>query len=405
MSSSSCPICNLTLPFSQIERHVNTHFYDGEEEEFDPQIEIDHQLALLIASSSSSPYIIESPTSSSQNGDVLATLPCSQNKTKSHSLICLLKNCLEQESKKSKPNINTTSLLSSFVDHYQSTKEDKGWGCGWRNIQMQCSHLFSNNNNNNIGDGDEVKKRLFDGSTFVPDVPSLQRWLEIAWSKGFDVSGSHHFGARIHGSNRWIGTTECAALLRSFGLRARIVDFAPGRSKSTYLSVPGSSVAPKVKAYGPMDRYLVKKDGKAVEDGDKRCFNRSVSGKGAVLMEWVWNYFSDNRLNVSSGVHMTNKGPLYFQHEGHSRTIIGIQRRIQGIAFTPMYNLLILDPGDSTKAIEKSLVEKKGWEGYIKRGAHTLTCPEYQILYVDKGIADGEELEKLKTIDSHFVEF
>lgn len=28
-----------------------------------------------------------------------------------------------------------------------------------------------------------------------------------------------------------------------------------------------------------------------------------------------------------------------------------------------------------------------------------------QILYVDNGIAAGEELEKLKTIDSHFVEF
>lgn len=35
--------------------------------------------------------------------------------------------------------------------------------------------------------------------------------------------------------------------------------------------------------------------------------------------------------------------PLYFQHEGHSRTIIGIQatRRRDGIQ---QYNLLILDP-------------------------------------------------------------
>ncbi|CAN8288822.1 unnamed protein product [Cochlearia groenlandica] len=95
---------------------------------------------------------------------------------------------------------------------------------------MQCSHLLSLG-----GDNDEVKKRLFDGSTFVPDVPSLQRWLEIAWSTSFDVSGSHHFGGRIHGSKRWIGTTECAALLQSFGLRATIVDFLPEKSKSTYL--------------------------------------------------------------------------------------------------------------------------------------------------------------------------
>jgi len=122
-------------------------------------------------------------------------------------------------------------------------------------------------------------------------------------------------------------------------------------------------------------------------------------------MEWVWNYFSDNRLSVSSGVHITNKGPLYFQHEGHSRTIVGVQRRLQGTTFTPQYNLLILDPADFTRAIEIALIEKRGWEGYLKRGAHTLKCPEYQMLYVDNGIADGEELEKLKTIDSHFVEF
>jgi len=153
-------------------------------------------------------------------------------------LICLLRNCLESELKlKSKPLECSTSLLSGFVDHFQSSKEDKGWGCGWKNIQMQCSHLLSHR--------EEAKRVLFGGSNFVPDIPSLQRWLELAWNKGFDVSGALHFDNRICGSKRWIGTTECAALLRSFGLKARIVDFAPEKSKSMYLSVPGSAIAPK----------------------------------------------------------------------------------------------------------------------------------------------------------------
>lgn len=30
---------------------------------------------------------------------------------------------------------------------------------------------------------------------------------------------------------------------------------------------------------------------------------------------------------------------------------------------------------------------------------------DIQMLYVDNGIAVGEELEQLKTIDSHFVQF
>ncbi|CAH8353207.1 unnamed protein product [Eruca vesicaria subsp. sativa] len=197
---------------------------------------------------------------------------------------------------------------------------------------------------------------FFGGSNFVPDIPSLQRWLDLAWKNGFDVSGAH-FDNKVYGCKKWIGTSECAALLRSFGLRARVVDFAPKDSRSVYLSVPGSVVAPKRRAYGPMGRYVIKNG----ESGkEKSGSSSSRISKGAVLMDWVWNYFSDNR-------------PLYFQHEGHSRTIIGIQRQLQGNTFTPQYNLLVLDPAD--------------------------------ILYVDNGIAVGEELEQLKTIDGHFVEF
>lgn len=170
---------------------------------------------------------------------------------------------------------------------------------------MQCSHLLSRR------DQDDVKRVLFGGSNFVPDIPSLQRWLELAWSSGFDVSGGLHFDKRIYGCKKWIGTTECAALLRSFGLRARVVDFAPEKSKSMYLSVPGSAVAPRRRGYGPMDRYVVKKGesgkGKGVDSHGGSSSSR-ISSKGAVLMEWVWNYFSNNRLDVSSGVHITNKG-------------------------------------------------------------------------------------------------
>ncbi|CAH2044360.1 unnamed protein product [Thlaspi arvense] len=402
--SALCPVCNLTLPLAQIESHVNTHFDD---DEINPQIASDHHLALQLASSSDP----SSSSSSNLDGSLgshndVASLVRSQTKSPFYSvgnggLIGLLKTCLESELKskiKSKPLECSTSLLSGFVDHFHSSKEDKGWGCGWRNIQMQCSHLLSHR--------EEAKRVLFCGSNFVPDIPSLQRWLELAWNSGFDVSGALHFNNQIYGSKRWIGTTECAALLRSFGLRARVVDFAPKKSLPMYLSVPGSAVAPKTKSYGPMDRYVIRKcDSGKEKTVDSHGSDLSKISKGAVLMDWVWNYFSDNRLNVSSGVHMTGKAPLYFQHEGHSRTIVGIQRRLQGTTFTPQYNLLILDPGDFTKGIEKALVEKRGWEGYLKRGAHTLTCPEYQMLYVDNGIADGEELEQLKTIDSHFVQF
>ncbi|KAK3267638.1 hypothetical protein CYMTET_23821 [Cymbomonas tetramitiformis] len=65
---------------------------------------------------------------------------------------------------------------------------------------------------------------------FVPEIGCLQVWLERAWQAGFDRDGAAHFGGKIAGSKKWIGATEVAALLRSFGLRARVVDFS---TKST----------------------------------------------------------------------------------------------------------------------------------------------------------------------------
>lgn len=186
-------------------------------------------------------------------------------------LITLLNNCLECES--------TISILSGYVDHFQSLEfEDVGWGCGWRNIQMLTSHL--------LFQSQEARKVLFGGVGFVPDIPSLQRWLEIAWDQGFDTPGSNHFHHKIYGKRSWIGTTECAALLRSFGLRARIVDFISTSTRDV-----------KTQVIGPMDRYLKRPHTDAGSSNDK--YTQTVNGH-QLLVNWVWSYFSDNnRLNKS----------------------------------------------------------------------------------------------------------
>lgn len=132
-------------------------------------------------------------------------------------LMLLLKRCLESE-QQTQAGTHTALALCSYVERFESRlEEDLGWGCGWRNIQMMSSHLLEKD--------DETKDALFGGAGFVPDISALQQWLEIAWAKGFDTQGTQHFNWKIAGTHKWIGTTECAALLRSFGLRARIVDF------------------------------------------------------------------------------------------------------------------------------------------------------------------------------------
>lgn len=225
-------------------------------------------------------------------------------------VITLLKNCLELESG------NSTSILSGNVDHFQSIdSEDSGWGCGWRNIQILTSNLLK--------ERQEARDVLFGGSGFVPDILSLQRWLEIAWQKGFDLDGSSHFGHKIYGSKSWIGATECAALLRSFGLMVRIVDFGPKELEPLFLSVPGSRHESRrgcnrgkrnlAGVYGPMDGYIVRKKSSSEEsssnstdnldanlenkNGEKLSRKFTTTSQGQqVLVDWVWNYFRDGNI-------------------------------------------------------------------------------------------------------------
>lgn len=216
-------------------------------------------------------------------------------------LISLLRNCLELETQHN----SSVTILSGYVDHFQSLPSlDVGWGCGWRNIQMLSSHLLARRQ--------EARQVLFGGSGFVPDIAFLQRWLEIAWERGFDPPGAQHFNCRIYGSNHRIGTTECASLFRSFGLRARVVDFGPEESQRFYLSVPGSTLGQPVmkrntiQVSGPMDRYVHQQLGSTKRKysceslGNGRNDNsKRKSERPQILVDWVWNYFSDKGLTIS----------------------------------------------------------------------------------------------------------
>ncbi|XP_022148675.1 zinc finger with UFM1-specific peptidase domain protein isoform X2 [Momordica charantia] len=430
MNSSSCPFCDQIVPSEELQRHANGHFEDEDSDDKQQQLARDFEFAQQMALSSPScdnsnqvtvdmPYEMNYEESFGTRKlrcdvgsvvkdelDVSEKISCLiglQDRSSFYKveggLISLLRNCLELESG------DSTSILSGYVDHYQSIEsEDLGWGCGWRNIQMLCSHL--------IVQRPEARKTLFGGSGVVPDIPSLQRWLEIAWESGFDVHGAEQFNYKIYGRRNWIGTTECAALLRYFGLQARIVDFGPKECETHYLSVPGSSNGAQmvnlidankrkaVKVYGPMDRYLVSSSDNLPQTGSSeheksKYFKISPSvvknkstqkGKDhQILVDWVWNYFSDGG------------------HDGHSRTIVGIQVKHQRNG-VQQYNLLILDPAHSTKGLERSLRGNIGWQKQIKRGIHTLNKPQYQLCYIDPGIAAGVNLELLKTIDSMFLE-
>ena len=61
------------------------------------------------------------------------------------------------------------------------------------------------------------------------------------------------------------------------------------------------------------------------------------------------------------------KGPLYLQHEGHSRTIIGIEKAVRAGGQSPAVAFLILDPSTRTGPLDRALRERKGWQVRLQR--------------------------------------
>ncbi|KAK3042018.1 hypothetical protein RJ639_001720 [Escallonia herrerae] len=409
MDVSTCPFCSQTVASAELERHANNHFEDD-----DKLVNANYQVDIAmkcetnswekLLGSSSRTSTCEDRSRGSRRSSTDEKVRCLvglQIKETFYrvedGLMTLLRHCLEFERE------NSTSILSGYVDHFQSIpSEDVGWGCGWRNIQMLSSHLLK--------ERQEATEVLFGGSRFIPDISSLQRWLEIAWEMGFDTLGSNDFDRKIYGKRNWIGTTECTALFRSFGLRARIVDFC-SKELGSWESGLGTDKRKQTQIYGPMDRFLSRGDCSVPHAGFSGYGNSKYSGthlrnvnSHQVLIDWIWNYFSGSSTARNCCIIVSEKAPLYFQHDGHSRTIVGVQVKHQRNGMEK-YNLLILDPAHKTEALEKSLKENVGWQKLIKRGVHTLKKLQYQLCYIDPGCASSEEMEKLKTLDSVKLEF
>lgn len=105
----------------------------------------------------------------------------------------------------SSPGVMQT-LLCSNIDHYASSYGDKGWGCGYRNLQMMLSSLLqvcrfqmakqiwilkrfliSFQNTTYYGTICAVWNSHTPSRSAMPSISKLQKLVETAWAQGFDV--------------------------------------------------------------------------------------------------------------------------------------------------------------------------------------------------------------------------
>ncbi|KAM6279609.1 zinc finger-containing ubiquitin peptidase 1 [Porphyrio hochstetteri] len=226
--------------------------------------------------------------------------------------------------------------LSAGVDHFHSSLGDRGWGCGYRNFQMLLSSLLQNSSYNDC---------LRD-TTLIPSIPKIQSMIEDAWREGFDPRGASHFNNRLHGSRAWIGACEIYSLLTSLRIKCQIVDFH--------------------KPTGP-------------------------TGTHPRLFEWVLRYYSTDN-EGGAKVVCTSKPPIYLQHQGHSRTIVGIEEKKNRTLC-----LLLFDPGCPSQEMQKLLKQNSDGTSLklLRRFVGSLKEKQYQIVAVDGVLSPEEKTARL----------
>jgi zinc finger-containing ubiquitin peptidase 1 len=290
---------------------------------------------------------------------------------------------------------------------------------------MLCAHLLGRPQ-------DARGAALFGGSGQLPDVGCLQAWLERAWSLGFDPDGARHFGGVIQGTSRWIGAGECAALLRLFGLHAKVITFKAAGSGGADAGQPvaqcdGCGVVPiravryrsksisdydlcgachasradLVATCGPFVSIPIPAQAQAPQN-DPVHGDACAPGSHQALLDWLWKYFTTPERGQNAAPWLlgcqvytsSTRHPVFLQHNGHSVTVVGVERRpsrgglggrdVGREGGSEQFTLLVLDPAVHAAALSANLASLGQWPRLMKRGAHTLLKRrEYQVVYVD----------------------
>ncbi|KAK0739194.1 peptidase family C78-domain-containing protein [Apiosordaria backusii] len=182
------------------------------------------------------------------------------------------------------PSTNYAYLCHPCVYHISKLKREGGF-CGYRNIQMLSSYI--------IQTGMQNHEKL---GPSIPSIFQIQDFIETAWDNGISAAGRIETGG-IRGTRKYIGTPEAVAMFRLLQIAFQAQSFKH------------------------------KEHAKAEE----------------MLMTAVESYFAEDERAVRRGeggrVRLTGLPPLYFQHYGHSMTIVGVERLRDGGRV-----LLVFDP-------------------------------------------------------------
>lgn len=330
----TCPICNDNFTNTEeLNMHVNKHFEGDGIDELQQNIEEyktkQHEKWQKARSKTYEIQNQQPSTSSSENPTMEKLIFMDEDSGQVYTnILDRLREFLCDS--------NSEFKLCSTCHLYTSGPFDKGWSCGFRNLQMLLSSIQSS---------DEFAKCKIFSDNFLRElgpIRKLQSLIERAWSLGFDERGAQQLGHRLVNTKKWIGATEIVTVLSSYRIKCVLVDV---HHKST------------------------------------------KTGNHSHIFDWVKNHFSGPN----------SKFPLYLQHQGHSRTIVGVEQSKKGA------NLIIFDPGCSRNLCNEycngKRNQKNTWK-LFRRSVVTFFKEQYQIVAVTGMMKTGDEYETAKILRS-----
>ncbi|KAK1997071.1 peptidase family C78 [Colletotrichum falcatum] len=257
-----------------------------------------------------------------QMPDWLVSLLLKGGEVKSDGVISVLEQLLRQSK-----STQYAYLCSPAVQHVSKLKKEGGF-CGYRNIQMMVSYIIGVNAHGK----DAFRGRL-------PTIFEIQEFIERAWDLGINSQGRLETGG-IKGTRKYIGTPEAQALFVSLGIPCVAQGFKD--------SEPGKSEAK--------------------------------------LMLAVEQYFRQGAHEEPSKVTCTTLPPIYFQHAGHSLTIVGFERQRHGPANLLVFDPMFRDPPALSRLIGQTFKHRSADESLkpYRRGAKYLRrYREFELLRLD----------------------
>jgi len=223
--------------------------------------------------------------------------------------------------------------------------------------------------------------------------------------------------------------TECAALLRYFGIRAVIVDFPEGLAIRSQEQQHNTATANDTKMTGkrPFETMITESTDNESNRNSNNNNNSDVLTISDRIVRWAERYFNSIKRDAAQSSNDdyfrgTFLPPVYCQHQGHSRTIVGVQYsspipsttsnkktclsnsssstyHCNGVSIAEnaaaekkLEQLLVFNPSsDATLARDSLLQGTLRWRPQVCKNLNSFQKDSYQLVYVAPGIMTEQE--------------